>query len=95
MYFLLGDIEEEAEKNLLKMYTNGELKADVLKVAHHGSKTSTSEAFLEAVSPKIALIGVGADNTFGHPSLSTISLLESYDIEIHRTDLEGEIVLEF
>ena len=63
-----GDIEEVAEKQLLKMYSNGELKADVLKVAHHGSKTSSSNEFLEAVDPNIAVIGVGDNNKFGHPN---------------------------
>ena len=57
-----GDIEEVAEEQLLKMYKNGELKADILKVAHHGSKTSSTEKFIKAVNPKIALIGVGQNN---------------------------------
>ena len=63
-----GDIEEVAEKQLLKMDSNGELKADILKVAHHGSKTSSSNEFLEAVDPNIAVIGVGDNNKFGHPN---------------------------
>ena len=63
-----GDIEEIAEESLLKLYEKEELKADILKVPHHGSKTSSSKKFLEAVSPKLALIGVGENNKFGHPN---------------------------
>lgn len=63
-----GDIEEIAEKRLLKIYSKEDLKSDILKVAHHGSKSSSSLKFLEAVSPSIAVIGVGKSNKFGHPS---------------------------
>lgn len=63
-----GDIEKIAEERLLKLYEKEELKADILKVPHHGSKTSSSQKFLEAVSPKLALIGVGENNKFGHPN---------------------------
>jgi len=59
-----ADIEEDAEKVLVNKYVNGELEADILKVGHHGSKTSTTEEFLEKINPKIALIGVGEKNTF-------------------------------
>ena len=70
-----GDIEEEAEKELEELYGNS-LKADILKVAHHGSKTSSREEFIEFVSPKIALIGVGKNNKFGHPNEGVIERLE-------------------
>lgn len=64
-----GDIEEIAEKQILEEYKNlNILKSTILKVGHHGSKTSSSQSFLEAVKPKIALIGVGENNTFGHPN---------------------------
>lgn len=64
-----GDIEEIAEKQILEEYKNTNiLKSTILKVGHHGSKTSSSQSFLEAVKPKIALIGVGENNTFGHPN---------------------------
>lgn len=69
-----GDIEKLAEEKILK--ENLDLKADVLKVAHHGSKTSTIQNFIEAVNPKAALIGVGKNNTFGHPSSDVINRLE-------------------
>jgi len=70
-----GDIEK-AEENLAKKYKN-ELKSTVLKVAHHGSKTSTSEEFLKYVEPQIALIGVGENNKFGHPNQITIEKLKN------------------
>ena len=70
-----GDIEK-AEENLAKKYKN-ELKSTILKVAHHGSKTSTSEEFLKYVEPQIALIGVGENNKFGHPNKITIEKLKN------------------
>lgn len=70
-----GDIEK-AEENLAKKYKN-ELKSTILKVAHHGSKTSTSEGFLKYVEPQIALIGVGENNKFGHPNQITIEKLKN------------------
>lgn len=82
-----GDIEEIAEKNLL----NENLKADLLKVGHHGSKTSTTKEFLDKVNPKIALIGVGKNNKFGHPNDEVIKRLENKNIKIYRTDINGEI----
>ena len=85
-----GDIEK-SEEDLLERYMNGELKSDILKIAHHGSKTSSSEEFLEAVKPKIALIGVGANNTFGHPSNEVLQRLENINCKIYRTDEMGEI----
>ena len=89
-----GDIEKEAETNLIQLYNKKELKADILKIAHHGSKTSSSYEFLEEVSPEIALIGVGKDNTFGHPSDITIENLKKLNIKIYRTDKNGEIEIE-
>ncbi len=71
-----GDVEEEAERELVKIYGNG-LKSDVLKVAHHGSKTSSSNEFVNCVRPKIALIGVGKNNKFGHPNEEIMEKLKS------------------
>ena len=84
----------EAEKEILKLYSKNTLKSDILKVAHHGSKNSSSEEFLKAISPKIALIGVGENNTFGHPSTSVLKRLEAIKCKIYRTDKLGEIKLE-
>ena len=89
-----GDIEKVAEEKILKEINPAILKSDILKVAHHGSKTSTTQGFLDNVEPKIALIGVGKDNNFGHPSGEVIERLESKNIKIYRTDEDGEIVLE-
>lgn len=90
-----GDIEEIAEKKILKLYEKNKekLRADVLKVGHHGSKTSSSYQFIKAVSPKIALIGVGKDNNFGHPNLGVIERIEKSGATIYRTDYMGEIEL--
>ena len=64
-----GDIEEIAEKQILREYKNSNiLNSTILKVGHHGSKTSSTQEFLEAVNPQIALIGVGKNNNFGHPN---------------------------
>lgn len=88
-----GDIEDIAEKAILKKYSKNLniLKSDILKVAHHGSKTSSITEFIEKIKPKYAIIGVGEDNKFGHPSDSTIQNLEKANIRIYRTDKMGEI----
>lgn len=75
-----GDIEKTAEDNLVRLYKE-ELKATVLKVAHHGSKTSSTEDFLKCVKPKIALIGVGQNNKFGHPNKIVLERLDSMRCE--------------
>ncbi len=72
-----GDIEEIAEKTILEKYKETNvLKSTILKVAHHGSKSSSTKEFLEAVKPKITLIGVGENNTFGHPNTGVLESLE-------------------
>lgn len=70
-----GDIEQIAEKEILKKYGDT-LKSTILKVAHHGSKSSSTEEFLNAVKPKIALIGVGKSNNFGHPNAEVLERIE-------------------
>ena len=90
-----GDIEDVAEKKILDFYEEkGEdiLKSDVLKVAHHGSKTSTTQSFFEKVNPKICLIGVGKNNMFGHPTAEVLERING--TKIYRTDENGEIILE-
>ena len=87
-----GDIEEVAERRIIEEYKNsGTLNSTVLKVAHHGSKSSSINVFLEKVKPKIALIGVGKNNNFGHPSNSVIERLKFLKTKIFRTDENGEI----
>lgn len=87
-----GDIEAIAENKIVSKYNN-ELKATVLKVAHHGSKTSSTQEFISKVTPKISLIGVGKNNKFGHPNNETIKVLENYGSIVYRTDISGEITL--
>lgn len=73
-----GDIEEIAEKEILKEYKNSNvLESKILKVGHHGSKTSTTKEFLDSIKPQITLIGVGENNTFGHPNSDVLERLES------------------
>lgn len=72
---LTGDVEKIAEDKLVDKYKSS-LKSDILKVAHHGSKTSSTQELLDAVRPQIALIGVGTNNKFGHPNQSTLEKLE-------------------
>ena len=90
-----GDIEEIAEKAILSKYVNKSelLNADILKVAHHGSKTSSIKEFINAVNPKYAIIGVGKDNKFGHPSEKTLETLNDKNVKIYRTDISGEIMI--
>lgn len=89
-----GDIEKIAEEKLVKLYGGSDaLKSTILKVAHHGSKTSTTQEFLELVSPKIALIGVGENNLYGHPNDDIISRLQNLNTKIYRTDKMGEITI--
>lgn len=90
-----GDIEERAEKEIIKTYKNKEylLKADCLKVAHHGSKTSSKKEILELIKPKVALIGVGKNNKFGHPSTVTLENLNNVNAKVYRTDTMGEITI--
>ncbi len=89
-FLFTGDMETFAEKELLAENTN--LKADVLKVGHHGSTTSSSEAFLDAVSPDYAVIMCGKGNDYGHPHLETLGNLNARGITIYRTDELSTIV---
>lgn len=89
---LTGDIESIAEEKLLGKYKNtNRLNANILKIAHHGSKTSSIQEFLNEVNPKIALIGVGRKNKFGHPNQEVLERLKEKGIQIYRTDQNGEI----
>ena len=91
-----GDIEEIAEKEILELYSQNEnlLKANILKVGHHGSKTSSTSEFINVVKPKIAVIGVGKNNKFGHPNDLVLQRLSDLNCRIFRTDLNGEISIE-
>ena len=89
-----GDAEGPEEDWLLEHYADS-LRADVLKVGHHGSRTSTTPAFLDAVHPRIALISVGAHNAYGHPDAEVIEELNASRIAVARTDRLGTVVLRF
>ena len=90
-----GDIEEIAEKRIIEEYNSNLniLNSAVLKAGHHGSKTSSTQNFIEAVNPQIVLIGVGENNKFGHPNESVIERLELLGSKIFRTDKMGEIII--
>lgn len=89
---LTGDAEAPEEAWLLAHWPDA-LHADVLKVAHHGSNTSTTDAFLAAVHPRLALVSVGAHNMYGHPDREVLERLGAAGVPVLRTDLMGTIVL--
>ena len=91
--FLLTGDAEDAEEAWLLRHARGDLAADVLKVAHHGSATSSSDRFLEAVNPALAVISVGADNLYGHPSADVLAGLSRVGARTLRTDQAGTIVI--
>jgi len=84
-----GDMESKAEKDLL--LSGADLRADVLKVGHHGSKTGTGANFLKAVSPQYAVIMCGSDNNYDHPHPDTLKRLKN--VTVYRTDLDGTVTL--
>lgn len=89
-----GDIEEKAEQAIITKYSNTSiLKSTILKVAHHGSKSSSTEKFLELVKPKIILIGVSLNNKYGHPSKIVLERLNKINGIIYKTSEEGEIII--
>jgi competence protein ComEC len=89
-FLLMGDMEEEGEKRLMEKVA---LEADVLKVGHHGSNRSSSEAFLRIVRPKMAVISVGVKNRYGLPSPGVIRRLEEMGVRTYRTDLQGAVTI--
>ncbi len=88
---LMADVSKSVEDRLLKLDAK-ELDSDVLKVGHHGSRYSTSQSFVQAVSPEAAVISVGADNRYGHPTQEVLDRLVAYGVQILRTDQEGTVV---
>ncbi|MFH1253259.1 MAG: MBL fold metallo-hydrolase [Candidatus Uhrbacteria bacterium] len=87
---LTGDAAFEEEPEILSDITE---PVDILKIAHHGSVTSTSQNFLNIVRPQTAIISVGAENDYGHPAVATLERLFNRDIKIFRTDLDGDILI--
>lgn len=88
-FLFTGDAESEVEEKLIS--SKADLKANVLKVAHHGSKNATSQKFLDKVMPEIAVVSVGVENKFGHPSKGVLSRLKKMGAQILRTDQDGDI----
>ncbi len=88
-----GDAEVDSEEEMLERYLlSGKLDCDLLKAGHHGSDTSSSQPFLDAVTPVYAVISCGAGNSYGHPVQEILARYEAMKIGIYRTDLEGSIV---
>ncbi len=89
-FYFEGDAEEEEESSILN--TGVSLSADVYKVGHHGSKTSTTDAMLAAVAPSYAVISVGEGNSYGHPNAETLNKLRAAGVSVFRTDEQGSII---
>jgi len=90
-FLLMGDAEVLSEQEILSSGAN--IKADVLKVGHHGSSSSTSSAFLKSVKPKYAVISVGTGNKYGHPHKVTLTKLANAKVQVCRTDRDGTIIV--
>jgi competence protein ComEC len=92
-WLFTGDMEGEGEREVLLRYPN--ITVDVLKAGHHGSKTSTGQAFVERLQPDIAIISAGRNNRFGHPHQEVLDRLERSEAMVYRTDRQGAIIFEF
>lgn len=92
-FIFTGDAEALSEKEMLEKLPPSMLKADVLKIGHHGSTSSSSVMFLETVAPEIALISVGKDNSYNHPHEETIAKLNKAHAKVYRTDTSGIIAV--
>lgn len=90
-FLFTGDAEEQSEKDMLN--SKQSLKADVLKVGHHGAKETTTDAFLNAVQPKYAVISVGAKNSYKHPTNEVLNRLNKVKATVYRTDKHGSIII--
>ncbi len=90
-FLITGDIETRVEKELIE---NPDIECDVLKVAHHGSSSSSSKKFIQAADPTYAVISAGKDNPYGHPHYETLDVLDNNDIRVYRTDTDGNITFD-
>ena len=91
-FLFTGDAESKSEKDMVATYGSG-LKSDVLNPGHHGSKTSSSQQFLDAVKPSIAVISAGTGNRYGHPTQETLAKLNAMSVKVHGTDLNGTVMI--
>ncbi len=89
-FLFAGDAEKDEENDIIK--AGYDLSADVIKVGHHGSNTSTGYVWLREIMPKYAVISVGKNNRYGHPNEKTLSRLSDADVKLYRTDLQGDII---
>jgi len=92
-FMLMGDSTVKTEKIIMEEYSEMALDSTVLKVGHHGSRTSTLQEFVQVVSPEYAIISLGKDNKYGHPHANTLDTLNTIGAQIFRTDLSGTIIL--
>ena len=89
-----GDGEKESEQSILERYPDAsKLKVDILKSPHHGSRTSSSSAFLQALQPKLAVISCGENNSYKHPRIETLNKYKKAKIDWYRTDINGMITI--
>ena len=88
----MGDAEIESENEILSNYNIESLWANVIKIGHHGSSSSSQQAFLSKVNPMFAVISCGADNKYGHPTEQTLNTLNNMGIKTFRTDTDGTII---
>ncbi len=91
-FLLMGDSPKSIEEYLI-LLDSFNLDADVLKLGHHGSKTSSGESFIGYVSPEVAIVSAGKDNSYGHPHQEVLDVLEKFEVEVLRTDEDGTIVI--
>ena len=89
---LTGDAETNSEEEMLA--SGQTLSSTILKIGHHGSRTSTSDGFLNAVSPEVSVIMLGEGNRYGHPHEEILELLQDFETKIYRTDIHGHIIIE-
>ena len=92
-FLFMGDAEGREESWLLERLPPDALQADVLKLGHHGSRTSSSVGFLDAVQPRVGIASVGAGNRYGHPAPETLGNLLRRGVPVLRTDVEGSIIV--
>ncbi|NLY45742.1 MAG: MBL fold metallo-hydrolase [Tissierella sp.] len=92
-FIFTADAESISEYEMLDVFNKSNLKSDVLKIPHHGSNSSTTDEFLEAINPKYGVISSGLDNSYGHPHREVMAKLTKANIKIFRTDTQGTIII--
>ncbi|WP_160685578.1 ComEC/Rec2 family competence protein [Clostridium sp. C2-6-12] len=90
-FLFTGDAQKEVEKELITSHED--IGADVLKIGHHGSSTSSTKEFLNKVNPSLSVISVGSDNSYNHPNTDTIKRLKENEIRVYRTDIDSTVII--